>query len=247
MASNLINALNDFIPASLKPTPKAKPKAKQVPVPVATTYESADVAIPPSFLVDEPTDARGPVTSRVINWEETPLPEHASRDGGRYAVILDNVLSPSECDTLLRLTESSVPLQDGDGEPWKPALVNVGYGREVLMSEYRNSDRIIWDTQEVMDRLWARCARAPGVLDALATVEDTSFDGPKTWEFARFNQRGRFLKYTGGQFFRRKSFITKRSRLLTGSTLRRGISRGEGRQALQDILHCAPVPQRLCC
>ncbi len=145
-------------------------------VPVLTKYECADVAIPPSFLADEtPRDAQGPMTAREIDWAATALPENK----GGLAVVLDNVLSASECDELLRLTEQSVPQQQQRQRPvWRPALVNIGGGYEVLAKDYRNSDRIIWDQQDVVDRLWRRCLYAlraapePGLAGRFAVLED---------------------------------------------------------------------------
>lgn len=173
-------------------------------VPVLTTYSSNDIVIPADFLTGgDPLDAR-PITVNTIDWSKTPLPQHA----GKYAVVLDNVLSRSECTAMLRLAEASA---SGTSNPWQPALVNIGRGYEVLHPNYRNSDRIIWDQQEVVDRLWARCLRAPGLWERLAVIENGGADASRPvgtgskqrWEFRRLNQRMRFLKYQKGQFFRR--------------------------------------------
>ncbi|KAK3316980.1 oxidoreductase domain-containing protein [Apodospora peruviana] len=166
---------------------------------VKTSYESRPVPIPDDFLTKEPHDAR-PITVQEIDWSRTKLPENKDR----YAVVLDHVLSPSECETLLRMAEESVADRGKSGtRTWRPALVNVGGGWEALDKEYRNSDRIIWDNQAIMDRLWERCARADGIREKLAALTIQRGRGePRRWEFSRFNQRMRFLKYTGGQFFR---------------------------------------------
>jgi hypothetical protein len=169
-------------------------------------YTALHVPIPDSFLTQDPADAR-PITAKVIDWTKTDLPENE----GRYAVVLDHVMSPSECETLLRLAEDSVADRGKSGRrTWRPALVNVGGGLEMLDKDYRNSDRIIWDNQVIMDRLWARCAKADGIQEKLAVVneEKKARRGfPRKvirWEFSRFNERMRFLKYQGGQFFRRR-------------------------------------------
>jgi len=185
---------------------------------ILTSYESNDVAIPADFLTTQPADAK-PVTIKPIDWESSPLPHNS----GRYAVVLDNVLSPSECDKLLQLAEASVPPSakelrgSGSGaagttsaRPWRPALVNVGHGYEALYKDYRNSDRIIWDEQTVVDRLWARCLQAPGVAETLGGVIQNNpkilghHGEEQKWKFRRLNQRMRFLRYGPGQFFRRK-------------------------------------------
>jgi hypothetical protein len=164
------------------------------------------------------------VTTTQIHWPSTPLAQY----GDAYAVVLDNVLSPSECATLLALAEASVPRnEDGGGgddggggnDPWQPALVNVGGGYEVLTREYRNSDRIVWDCQEVVDRIWRRCVLggAEGLVrERLGEVGggETAITGGSRrrweegdagrWKFLRVNERMRFLRYKKGQFFKRE-------------------------------------------
>ena len=181
--------------------------------PVKVTYQSLTVPIPDSFLVVEPPDTK-PITAQKVNWRSTPLPEY----DGSYAVVLDNVLSPWECDTLLQLAEDSVADRGASGtRTWQPALVNFGAGYEILRREYRNSDRIVWDHQTVVDRVWARCVRAEGIAEALAEVVEpwspsASLAGrgsqvDRKWHFSHVNRRMRFLKYEGSQFFRRESCL----------------------------------------
>ncbi|KAK1479834.1 oxidoreductase domain-containing protein [Colletotrichum cuscutae] len=143
--------ISDLIPAALKP----KPAKRAAPKPQKTSYTSNEVPIPPDFL-SVPLPASAPaVTLQKLDWSKTALPEN----GPLYAVVLDNVLTPGECAQLLRMAEASAtdrgPDPDKD-EPWRPAMVNMGPGWEILEPEYRNSDRIIWDQQEVVDRLWGR-------------------------------------------------------------------------------------------
>ncbi|KAI0099389.1 hypothetical protein F4814DRAFT_453272 [Daldinia grandis] len=164
---------------------------------VKTSYESNDIPIPDDFLKSEPHDAQ-PIAFKKIDFADTVLTEYK----GLYAVVLDHVLSPSECAKLIELAEASVPPKNKNktnGSPWAPALVNVGGGYEVEVLEYRNGDRIIWDQQDVVDRLWARLEQVPEIKGALLTAE-----GPKgtVWDFQRINKRMRFLKYGQGQFFR---------------------------------------------
>ncbi|KAK7751886.1 hypothetical protein SLS62_006187 [Diatrype stigma] len=181
--------------------------------PVKTTYESKEVAIPEGYLTSDPPDA-APLKYSKIDFEKTALPQYK----GAYAFVVDNALSPSECATLIRLAEASVPDENRRGggggnsdsdSAWNPALVNVGGGYEVLVPEYRNSDRIIWDNQEIVDRLWARLERVPEIKEQLGSFSNGDLLGTQrksgketVWDFHRMNKRMRFLRYGPGQFFR---------------------------------------------
>ncbi|KAI1477487.1 hypothetical protein F4774DRAFT_198102 [Daldinia eschscholtzii] len=164
---------------------------------VKTSYQSNDIPIPDDFLRTEPHDAQ-PITFKQIDFAETVLTEFK----GLYAVVLDHVISPSECAKLVEMAEASVHPKSRNkmnGSPWAPALVNVGSGYEAEVLDYRNSDRIIWDQQDIVDRLWARLEQVPQIKETLLTAEQ-----PKgtVWDFQRLNKRMRFLKYSQGQYFR---------------------------------------------
>jgi hypothetical protein len=161
-------------------------------MPRKTTYESRHVDLPEGFLQGP---SQHPVSMTPVPFAQSQLPEYR----GCFAVTLDNVLSRDECEQLIRLAEQSAPL-DADGSedrPWRPAMVNIGPGIEVLSTGYRNSDRIVWDHQEVVNRLWARCCQADGLGDKLATYK-------AKWRFSRVNDRMRFLRYKPGDYFKRK-------------------------------------------
>lgn len=168
-----------------------------------TTYKSAPVAIPPTYLLTPPSDAQ-PTTTHRINFAQTALPEYAAC----HATILDNVLSPTECTTLLHLAEASVRDEDKSSSPdgWQPALLNVGRGFEAFVPRVRNGDRIVWDSRAIADRLWARIvAVAPPALTAeLHVYREPGFRGMSTsvWEVHSLNERLRFLRYSPGQYFR---------------------------------------------
>ncbi|TLD28300.1 hypothetical protein PspLS_03296 [Pyricularia sp. CBS 133598] len=201
--------------------------------PFKVVYNFAPVPIPDDFLstVNPPPDAQ-PMTLTPIDFSSV-LPEYE----GSYAVVLENVLSPSECAQLVKMAEASVPEADryerrvkkrrrGGKEtaaaassppapevfrdPWRPACVSVGADLEILNRDYRRGDRIVWDEQELTDRLWARCAQAPGLLEQLAVIgpEDapapfkSRYSANPPWRFSRINRRMRFLKYRRGDFFR---------------------------------------------
>ncbi|GAP83015.1 putative oxidoreductase domain-containing protein [Rosellinia necatrix] len=191
--------MKDRLTGGGQPTKKKPSQSPQAPV--KTIYRSNDVAIPDGFLKSDPADAR-PITHTAIDFKSSVLPEYE----GCYAVVLDHVLSPTECAQLIKLAEDSVVEEDREeGSPWRPALVNVGGGYEVEIPHYRKSDRIIWDNQDIVDRLWARMGHLPEIKDKLMTLPgvaaDTSAQDHK-YEFYRVNKRLRFLKYTPGQFFK---------------------------------------------
>lgn len=175
-----------------------------------TEYHSRHVDIPDAYLVAQPHDAQ-PMELRKVDFENSALPAYKSF----YAVTVDNVLSPSECARFLELVEASVRDEDrtAEGSPWRPAMVNAGQGYEVLEPLYRNSDRIIWDSEALADRLWARLAAVPGVREQLgAPFNEARLLPPSSlrrggrprgdWAFHRVNKRLRCLRYGPGQFFR---------------------------------------------
>ncbi|KAI2466429.1 hypothetical protein F4781DRAFT_353329 [Annulohypoxylon bovei var. microspora] len=180
---------------------------------IKTSYASKEVDVPNDFLRSEPSDAE-PITFKQINFADTPLPEFK----GLYAVVLDHVLSPSECVKLIELAEASVSDENrnrDNGSAWSPALVNAGGGYEVSTPNYRNSDRIIWDNQDMVDRMWARLERVPEIREGLLsfaqeprrTLHRAKGNGGAqnqrtVWDFHSVNKRMRFLKYGKDQFFR---------------------------------------------
>ncbi|KAH7149132.1 hypothetical protein B0J13DRAFT_297540 [Dactylonectria estremocensis] len=172
-----------------------KPRAKsQGKAPIQVTYTHNDVPIPDTFLT---TPLAKPITTTRIDWASTPLPENE----GRVALVLDNVLSQEECKQMIALAEDSVPREVGE-EAWRPAMVSLGPGWEAPAPGYRESDRIIWNQQVIVDRLWERCAQSEGLRELLAVVPPQSPMGGGKWEFRRYNERMRFLKYSPGQYFK---------------------------------------------
>jgi hypothetical protein len=197
---------------------KARNKAKKEnsimnPQVVRTCYTSKLVPIPNSFL----TPLTDPSTIEVnqIHFAKTSLPEYK----GLYAVVLDNVLSHAECDQLTHMAEQSAGGHDAsapmENNGWKPAMVNAGRDHEFLALDYRNSDRIIWDNEEIVQRLWTRLMQAEGMKEYLNVMKGEKYvhvvgDGIVTrderWVVSPKgpNERMRFLKYGAGQFFRRE-------------------------------------------
>eukprot|EP00299_Pterocystis_sp_00344_P001379 c11212_g1_i1.p1 GENE.c11212_g1_i1~~c11212_g1_i1.p1 ORF type:complete len:223 (-),score=38.96 c11212_g1_i1:21-689(-) len=97
----------------------------------------------------------------------------------QFCLTLDHVFTKEECDALIALSE-----QHG----YKTALLNVGGGREVLMTDFRNSLRCIIDSEQIVA---AVCARITPFIPH--TVEGRTLVG--------LNERLRFLRYDVGHVF----------------------------------------------
>ncbi|KAL8695228.1 MAG: hypothetical protein Q9218_000266 [Villophora microphyllina] len=131
-----------------------------------------------------------------IDFTNTSLPQY----NGLYAVVLDNVVTKAECDDLVQAAEARM-----NGE-WEQAMINVGGGRQKLITDARDCGRIIWDDKEIVAKLWDRVKEQVPEILSLRDNAHVTGNGPvkrgETWGFSRLNERMRFLKYTEGQYFR---------------------------------------------
>jgi len=138
------------------------------------------------------------ITVNRIDFSQTDLPKYT----GLYAVILDNVLIPTECKTLIEAAEATTT------SGWERAMINTGGGRQRLMTDERNCGRIIWDSPEIVGKVWKRIQHIPEVqeITRLEDMQSITGYGPakrgEVWKFTRPNERMRFLKYVGGEYFR---------------------------------------------
>lgn len=134
-----------------------------------------------------------------IDFTKTPLPEYK----GLYAVVLDNVLTKDEWDDLIRVAEATT------GGKWEQAMVNVGGGQQKLITDTRDCGRIIWDDKAVVAKIWDRVKESVPEIQSLKGMARVTGYGPvkrgETLAITRLNERMRFLKYTEGQYFQRKS------------------------------------------
>lgn len=192
--------------SSPEPGPHMPSSAPSNPTPVKTSYTCNTVDIPPSFLLERADDSQA-ITATRVDFDKEGFPEYA----GRYAVLLENVLSPSECKHLLKLAEDSA-IADDRGRLWRPAMLNIGGNFEVAAPDTRNNDRIIWDSQQMIDRIWDRCLQAQGLKEDLLVIDsnplvlgEAAAARGDRWRFTRPNERMRFLRYRDGQFFDRES------------------------------------------
>jgi hypothetical protein len=154
---------------------------------------SPTFTLPSDFLR---TPAVG-LSASKIDFATSALPEYQDL----YAVVIDGVLSETECEQLLRAAEATT------NGTWERAMVNVGMGQQKLITDLRNCGRIIWDSKDVVDRIWSRIGHVAEVQEILRLVNVPKIvgNGPvkrkEIWTFSRPNERMRFLKYSGGEYF----------------------------------------------
>lgn len=144
----------------------------------------------PEGLLDGPAPN---LTKETIHWHG--LPEYK----GKLAFVLDGVLSQEECDALVATVEATT------GGEWERAMINIGGGLQRLSEETRKCGRIIWDSRELAAKLWARVEAAVPEIHKLHNQAGITGNGPakrnETWKMTRLNERMRFLKYVGGEYF----------------------------------------------
>ncbi|KAI9878367.1 MAG: hypothetical protein M1830_001110 [Pleopsidium flavum] len=153
---------------------------------------SSNDVLPLNFL----SGPAPPITLNRIDFNQTALTEYK----GYYAVVLDNVLSPEECQTLVTAAEAQT------SGLWEPAMVNAGSGTQKVVLMARNCGRIIWDSPEVVAKIWARIQDSVPELEVLQQWPNVTGNGPvkrgETWKMTQLNERMRFLRYGAGQYFR---------------------------------------------
>ncbi|XP_048242162.1 uncharacterized protein LOC124137987 isoform X2 [Haliotis rufescens] len=109
-------------------------------------------------------------------YKKVDLPEDSKH---KLAFVLENVLSPEECQWFIEKTEK---------KGYKRALIKLGGGQEVA-HEVRNSSRYMWDSRKVSKKLWSR----------VKTYVPEVFKGRRA---LGLNERLRFLRYEPGEYFR---------------------------------------------
>ncbi|KAK1147244.1 hypothetical protein N8T08_001983 [Aspergillus melleus] len=145
---------------------------------------------------------------RRLDFSHTSPPIPAFRH--HFAATVDDLLTANECRDLLRLAEeSAVQTNKGSTAPtWDRAMVNVGNGQQTMLIDTRNCGRILWDTPEIADRLLRRlrpfleeCGIETIRNQPLVTGRGPAKRG-ETFKLSRLNERIRFLRYEGGEYFR---------------------------------------------
>jgi hypothetical protein len=173
-----------------------------------------------------------------INWEKGGMPEYARL----WAVVLDGVMTKEECDLLVAAAEATT------NATWERAMVNVGGGRQALYSDLRNCGRIIWDDHDIVAKLWTRIESSVPEIHHLQNWPAVTGNGPtkrdEVWKVTRLNERMRFLKYTGGEYFKGQLIQSEQLKtLLTPKSTLRWYIRNTRPQGTV-VLYPTPLPQR---
>ncbi|KAG8947839.1 hypothetical protein FRC04_010197 [Tulasnella sp. 424] len=167
-----------------------------------TTWRLPEPPVAPS--PDEPA----PVVVHQVDWKATGFPENE----GRVAFIIDNALTPEDCQKLLKAAE--------DSGPWAKAAVHGGPGDEHgrIVEDYRKSSRILLDDFELADFILSKLRpHMPEEALSAPTSKYWQFNEDSYWEdedpaekkkkesdrveLSRLNERLRYLKYVKGDFF----------------------------------------------
>ncbi|KAJ5447992.1 Prolyl 4-hydroxylase alpha subunit [Penicillium cf. griseofulvum] len=156
---------------------------------------------------------RGPATNatlRKLDFEHTSPPIPSYKD--HFAAIVENFMTEAECKELIRLAEESTRTQlpDSTLSPpvWERAMINAGGGRQILSIDSRSSGRIILDSHDlagrILDRLMPFMRECE--LDRVQSRPLVTGLGPakrgEVLRLSRLNERLRFLRYQGGDYFR---------------------------------------------
>ncbi|PYI04032.1 hypothetical protein BO78DRAFT_348316 [Aspergillus sclerotiicarbonarius CBS 121057] len=136
--------------------------------------------------------------------------EHSSPAIPEYknlcAVVIDNLFTEAECNELIRLAERSTVSPSTPTPHWDRAMINIGNGKQALATDTRNCGRIIYDDGLVADRLLSRILPFLKELGVDKIDNDPRVTGlagrNKSFQLTRLNERLRFLRYEGGEYFR---------------------------------------------
>jgi hypothetical protein len=159
---------------------------------------SSSNQLPEGFLEGPAPD----IKRSNINFVKGGLPEHK----GKWAVVLDGVLTEEECEQLVAAAEATT------NGTWERAMVNIGGGEQAMYEDTRKCGRIIWDSRELMAKLWARIEGHVPDIHQLENWPSVTGNGPakwnEVWKVTRLNDRARFLKYVGGEYFKGRQEVS---------------------------------------
>ncbi|CCO29491.1 hypothetical protein BN14_03504 [Rhizoctonia solani AG-1 IB] len=163
-------------------------------IPSFFTGEGPLIPEPPQGNPDNP-DAPPLVAAHRLDFVKLGLPEYEHK----FAMVIDNLFTPEECARLVAKVESE--------KEWETAAINVGAGAQVVDTSYRNSSRILYDTEEMTNEIYEKLKPYLKDIEHMDHSNLHKYTLKMSTEPAArlvgLNERLRFLKYGPGQFFRR--------------------------------------------
>ncbi|KAJ5734251.1 Prolyl 4-hydroxylase alpha subunit [Penicillium malachiteum] len=192
----------------------------------------------PDFLRGPPQNA----SAQQIDFTKTKPPIMSYKD--KFAAVIENFMSESECTELLRLAEESSTPSNPHSPIWERAMINAGGGRQVMSVDTRKSGRIILDSPELAERITDRLM--PFLrdfnIDTVHNMPTVTGLGParrgETYQLPRINERLRFLRYEGGDYFRPHwdaSYATPDGKERSLFTIHLYLN-GDGEQDMEELL-----------
>ncbi|KAJ5565195.1 hypothetical protein N7513_001437 [Penicillium frequentans] len=126
-----------------------------------------------------------------------------------FAAVIDKFMTEAECAELLQLAEKSTnPDSEANAPIWERAMINAGGGKQIMSVDSRKSARIIFDSSDIAQRMLDRLQpfMRDFDLDKIHNKPLITGLGParrgETYHLSRLNERLRFLRYEGGDYFR---------------------------------------------
>ncbi|KAJ5632273.1 Prolyl 4-hydroxylasealpha subunit [Penicillium lividum] len=161
-----------------------------------------------------------------------------------FAAVIDNFMTETECTELLKIAENSRNADQTNAPVWEHAMINVGGGKQAMSVDSRKSGRIILDSpdiaQRILDRL--RPLMRDLNLDKIKNQPLITGLGParrgETYHMSSLNERLRFLRYEGGDYFRPHwdgCYITPDGKKRSLLTIQLYLN-GDGEQDLNELL-----------
>ncbi|KAJ5108818.1 Prolyl 4-hydroxylase alpha subunit [Penicillium angulare] len=194
--------------------------------------------IPKSFLQGPPQNAH----IHKIDFTNTTPPIPAFKNN--FAAVIDNFMTESECTELLHLAEQSTNPTSDNAPVWERAMVNAGGGKQVMAVDTRKSGRIIFDSHDIAQRILDRLLPFMKELgiDRVHDMPTVTGLGParrgETFHLAGLNERLRFLRYEGGDYFRPHwdgCYVTSDGKERSLFTIHLYLN-GEGEQDMGELL-----------
>lgn len=139
-------------------------------------------------------------SARLIDFKKTNLGLYEDF----FAMVIDDLVTPSECDALLSVVQPTAAA--AEGKPWPPATVTAYNGTQFVDLASRDCGRIIHESKTLagalLDRILPHLPLAVASLSGAPDITgQAAVANKETWRIARLDSALRFLKYEPGQYF----------------------------------------------